>query len=349
MNMKNVILSILAFGLFGVGCSNPQPKTMQYDEPFDKIYSYASENDKAFCIILVDSTQRPSQKYLLNLKNQNIALTDDAYCNIVDINNSSNEWYMKWLCPLSIPLTCVFSTDGTLLDLIPGATKETLLYTKQAISNKEMTKFHYPNRFNLSKSEIVPLLNQILKSKIELDQGLYESTALNNSIDSLEYPYPYYLRIIGELLDNDTIESKLAAKSMVELENPFYLEQFKNEFIVARKILDPNFDVNDEPNIRIDKSVISLSDCRQNESHPFTISICNDGKKPLEVAKIFKNCSCLSQMDYTEEFVIAPKDSVIVRFKFKPDQQGEATRDIFITSNAINKPIIYVKVLANTL
>ncbi len=347
--MRNVLLIILLFCLFLVGCSKPQVEAIRYDKAFDEIYSYANQNDKAFCIVLIDSTQRLSKKYLLNLENDNLISTNNVFYNIVDINNPANEWYMKWLCPLSLPLTCVFSTDGALIDLIPGAAKETFLYTKQAVSNKEITKYHYPNRFNLSKFEIVPLLNQILKCKIELDQGIYEPTALNNSIDSLEYPYPYYLKIVGELLENDTIESRVVAESMLELENPFYLEQFKNEFILVKKILDPNFNVKDEPNIRVDSSVISLSNCTQNENHPFDISICNDGNKPLEILKIFKSCSCLKQVDDTEEFVIAPKDSVIVRFNFKPNERGEATRDIFITSNAINRPILYVKVLANTL
>ena len=47
------------------------------------------------------------------------------------------------------------------------------------------------------------------------------------------------------------------------------------------------------------------------------------------------------------EFVITPQDSVWVKFNFKSEEQGEVVRDIFITSNAINKPILYVKVLAD--
>ncbi len=33
MNMRGMILSVLTFGLFRADCSNPQPKTMHYDEP----------------------------------------------------------------------------------------------------------------------------------------------------------------------------------------------------------------------------------------------------------------------------------------------------------------------------
>ena len=83
------------------------------------------KNEKAFCIVLVDSTQELSRRYCLNLKNKGFVDTSKAIYNIADVNISSNAWYMKWLCPLSLPLTCVFSDTGTLIDLIPGATKET--------------------------------------------------------------------------------------------------------------------------------------------------------------------------------------------------------------------------------
>ena len=69
--------------------------------------------------------------------------------------------------------------------------------------------------------------------------------------------------------------------------------------------------------------------------------------QPLNILKIFTSCSCLKQIDHVEEFVITPKDSVWVKFNFKSEEQGEVVRDIFITSNAINKPILYVKVLAD--
>lgn len=74
-------------------------------------------------MVLVDSTQRLSQKYLLNLNNTNLVSENKVIYNILDINSLSNEWYMKWLCPVSLPLTCVFSSDGVLIDLIPGRQK----------------------------------------------------------------------------------------------------------------------------------------------------------------------------------------------------------------------------------
>lgn len=312
---------------------------------FEDICSIAYNNKEVFCIVLVDSTQELSREYCL--KNREFIDTNKAIYNIVDINISSNEWYMKWLCPLSLPLTCVFLEDGTLIDLIPGATKETFLYTAKAIADEKTTTYHYPNRFKLPKYTAISLLNQVLECKMDLDQGIYNPQALNNSIDSLKYPYSFYLGIVGELMESDTVESKTLARSMMGFETPYYLELFKNEFITAKKVLNPDFEVNDEPNIRVGKDIVSLSDCKVGENVSFVIPIHNDGKYPLKISKIFTSCSCLNLIDHTKEFVVSPKDSVMVRFNFKSEESGEVTRDVFITSNSINRPILYVKILAD--
>ena len=317
------------------------------NQSFEDICSIAYKNEKAFCIVLVDSTQELSRRYCLNLKNKGFVDTSKAIYNIADVNVSSNAWYMKWLCPLSLPLTCVFSDTGTLIDLIPGATKETFLYTTEAISDMKITNYHYPNRFKIPKYNVIHLLNQVLKCKMDLNQGIYIPTALNNSIDSLVYQYSVYLGMVGELMDNDTIETKTLANLMMKLENPYYLELFKNEFITAKKVLNPNFKIDDEPNIRVNSEVVSLSDCAVSEDNVFVISIYNDGKYPLKVSRIFTSCSCLNLLDHTDEFVVSPNDSAMVSFNFKSEESGEVIRDVFITSNAINKPILYVKILAS--
>ena len=69
---------------------------------------------------------------------------------------------------------------------------------------------------------------------------------------------------------------------MLELETPYYLQLFKNEFITAKKVLNPDFEINDEPSIRIDNDIVSLSDCKVGENVSFVIPIYNDGKYPLK-------------------------------------------------------------------
>lgn len=52
--------------------------------------------------------------------------------------------------------------------------------------------------------------------------------------------------------------------------------------------MNPNFKIDDEPNIRVNSEVVSLSDCTVSEDNVFVISIYNDGKYPLKVSRILQ-------------------------------------------------------------
>jgi hypothetical protein len=298
---------------------------------------------------LTDSVQELSKEYSLLLQTKYNYLTDIAIYNIVDINSPENRWYIKWLCPVSYPLTCVFSANGTLVELIPGAAKETFLYTGVALKNMTPTNFHWPNQFGQNKTTLIPQLNNVLQYKRLLDQGVfYASSELDKLVHSLDYPYSKYLKLTSELMENDSTASRKTAKSMIEQETPYYLDLFKNEFIAAKRILNPNFDISDEPNIRVDHDKIILSDCELNKSTPVEVVVYNDGNQPLKIPKIHVSCSCLKQLNYNSEFIIDAKESVILKFDFTPDVMGEILRDIYITSNAINTPILHICIWANS-
>jgi hypothetical protein len=275
-------------------------------------------------------------------------LTKKAVYNVVDINVPDNDWYFKWLVPITLPLTCVFSSDGMLVDMIPGIAKETFLYTDLAIKEKSATDYHCPNSFNLSKERLIPLLDNILKQKLNLDQHIFLSAELDNLIDSLHYPYPYYLKMTGELMRNDTVAAKNTAKSLIDIENSYYLETFNNEFIIAKRLLNPDFNVEDEPHIRIDRNIINLSNCVVNKKVPIDVVIHNDGNKPLKISDIQMSCSCVKLASNSKEFIIGSKDSTIVRFNFISDIEGALSRDIFIFSNAINSPILNINIQADS-
>ena len=329
-----------------LSCSNKK-NMMFYNLSYHDIHDIANVAEKPFCIVLTDSAQNLSKEYNLLLKSKYNFLTDKAIYNIVDINLSENEWYIKWLCPVSIPLTCVFSVDGTLIDLIPGAARETFLYTEEAFKNKEPTDFHWINHFGLNKKMAIPHLNTILRHKRFFDQDIYyASSELEELVHSLNYPYSNYLKLVSELMENDTIASQETAKSMIAISTPYYLDLFKNEYITAKQVLNPNFDIRNEPNIRVDNDRIILYNCELDKSTPVEIVVYNDGYQPLEISKIYAGCSCLRQLNFTDEFVIPAKESIILKFDFTPNVEGEISRDIYITSNAINKPILHVAVLA---
>ena len=59
-------------------------------------------------------------------------------------------------------------------------------------------------------------------------------------------------------MEEDTVKLRAVADSMIELENPYYLELFRKEFIVAKKILNPYFNINNEPNIIVNLNSATL-------------------------------------------------------------------------------------------
>lgn len=132
---------------------------------FDEIHLVAVKNQRPFCIILTDTTEDLSKEYIQSLQGDFNDLTGGAVFDIVDVSSAESKGYIKWLTPVSFPLTCVFSNTGELIDLIPGAAKETFLYTEQALKEQKITDYHWPNRFGRNKADVVPLLNQLFTLK----------------------------------------------------------------------------------------------------------------------------------------------------------------------------------------
>ena len=338
------LLFIAVICLFG--CNN-EGSVIYENKSFKEINSIAEINHSPFCVVLIDSGSNLSEEYILQLENNYNHLLDKAVFNVSNIKHVENEWYMKWLCPVSIPLTCIFSPCGKLIDLIPGVSKETFLYTEEVISKIKESDFHWPNRFNLNKKRVLPLLDDLLQQKIFIDEGVYSSLELSPLVDSLNYPYSYYLKLVGELMGQDTIGTQQIAESLIALETPAFLALYKNEFITAKKVLNPDFNINEEPHIRVDSTNLYLSGCKQDETTPFELLVYNDGDKPLKISRIHTSCSCLEQHEYDEEIIIRPQEFFPIKFYFTPDTEGEIIRDINITSNAINMPLLHVTVKAN--
>lgn len=158
-----IILIIMAIVCLG-GCDKKNT-SIYHNIIFKEICDIARDKYLPFCIVLIDSSQHLSQEYYSRLQNRYKFLTQQAIYNMADINVFVNEWYIKWLCPVTTPLTCVFSPEGDLVDLIPGATRETFLYSKEAINNLGPTDFHWPNYFHRNKKELIPLLNNFIGTK----------------------------------------------------------------------------------------------------------------------------------------------------------------------------------------
>lgn len=156
-----IIDFIIAIVLYTNCSGNNAECTFLDNESLENTKALAHDKGCCYCVVLLDTTQMFSRQYKNMMENNHLEST--AVFNYLDVNMPENEWCLKWLCPISLPLTCVFFEDGTLFDLIPGSAKETLLYINEAISQKHMTTFHYVNRFKEDKEHILPELDCILK------------------------------------------------------------------------------------------------------------------------------------------------------------------------------------------
>lgn len=345
MQKQNLIL-IYIISLLSFSCKNVKNELL-FNKDFDEVSTVAKVQNLPFCIVLVNSSSDLSKGYVDNLQKEYKALQEKAIYNVVDIVQPGNSWYLKWLLPVSLPLTCVFSPNGTLIDIIPGTSKETFLYSDEVMEKQKISDFHWVNQFNMDKNKVIPLLNSLLLKKNNITKNINSSDKINDAVDSLNYPYSAYLRLKTALKANDTLASKKNAKLLLELENPGDFETYKQEFIEAKKTLDANFDIKTEANIRVENANINIENSRVTKSTPINIKIYNDGKKTLRIRKINMSCSCLNLVGPDSNIVVEGKKSHVAKFYFTPETPGIISRDIFINSNAINNSILYINLKAN--
>lgn len=339
---------LLILCVLGVGCTK-DTGDLKKNIAFEEVIENAKRNDVPFCIVLTDSTQQPSQEYLQFLLSDYKYITKKAIFNIIDIDSEESDLYVKWLTPFSFPLTCVFSPNGQLIDLIPGAVRESFLYIDQAIVNQKITDYHWPNRIQKNKRTIIPLLAQLINFENEINNGRYRWRHYTSLSDSLQHPYMDYLLLKAVALSGDSVFAVYNAQKLLAHESPSTLEFYKEEFIEAKKILNSKFDISNAPNIRVAKKSIILSDLKIGDSVPIDIVLYNEGEEPLKIEKINLSCTCLSLEGPDKGIIIEGRKSYTAKFHLRPENSGVLSRDIFISSNALNQPSLHINIVANVI
>jgi len=347
--MQSTKTIILFFVLVSLFSCRKKAHDLYKNADFNLMLSISQNENRAFCIVLTDSNQVESEEYLSKLNTTYKYLIQNANYNILDLNIDSNSWYKKWLNPISLPVTCIFSSNGKLIDLIPGYSKETFLYSQEAIKNSSTTEYQWPNRFGRNKNTVLPWLDQLLKIKLNLAKGVYHSAKVNGLMDSLNYPYAIYMVLLGEKISKNHDRLQSISSELLRQESAFTLSVYRDEFIEAKTILNPDFNAKDAPSIRVDTPDILLKNCKVNQKSVLNIPVYNDGEYPLKIESIEISCTCLELLGKSKDIIIAPKESHIIRLYFTPHETGQVARDLYIASNAINKPLLHINILAETI
>ncbi|MDR2272477.1 MAG: DUF1573 domain-containing protein [Sphingobacterium sp.] len=341
------LLSYLLFTLIAIVSCTPKEENVQTNRTYEEILKTAQQKKLPFCIVLTDSTQSPSKEYLESINGTYNYIADNAIFNIIDVSSKESKVYLKTFVPTSLPLTCIFSSDGKLIDLIPGIAKESFLYMEQAFKEGKTTQYHWPNSFQKNKETLMPILKQLVDFENNLGNKNYKWEQYAHLSDSLKYPYIDYLLMKAAVITNDTDLMISRAQKLLSTESSRNLELYKEEFIEAKKIIDPTFNIANAPSIRTTNKNIVLSDLKIGQSIPLDIILYNDGKESLKIEKIDMSCSCVTLEGINSEIVIGSGKKYTARFYFKPTDSGELTRDIFIYSNAINQPNLHINILAH--
>lgn len=344
--MKKALAALAALAAL-FSCNEPR---IYYDLDIDGLSAVARKAKRGFCVVLVNHQQYPTGEYIAFLEENYRDLTRHAVFDIVDVEKPENDWYVKWLCPVSVPLTCVFSPVGELTDLIPGSGEESFSHIVEAVEQAAITGFHWPNRFDLDKARAVPILRDIQLNKKYVENGAFMARDVDALADSLRYPYSLWLQLSGRLMTGDTISARKAAMELLELGTPYNLATYKTEFITANKVVDPGFEIGNEPNIRVGSERILLGDLPASRIASFDVTVHNDGNKPLTVTKVITDCGCLRRLGGMEAFTVSPRDSVELSFALSPAVgEGEVRQEILLVSDGINNPLLKIKVRANFL
>ena len=341
----NFLFLLLGLVLCSYACKKEGTIEFIYGCSYDEVSKKAIKQKEPYCIVLIDSTDNKDNKYISLLGNY-LKTSRNIICNIIDVNTVEGQWLFKSLSPQILPTTCVFNQESSFVDIIPGSAKESLLYTQLAIDEETTTNFHLPNRFNLQKSKLIPLIEIVLATKVNLEYGIYDNTSLDKCINLLDYPYPLYLKMIGMQIEKDSVEMRSIANMICNNISDFDLEIFKEEYITAKKILNPYFETEDEANIEIVEGGLNNIEGYVGENIPFEVQVRNIGMKPLKISNIKTSCDCVWYIG-NRNITIQPHEKTILKFIFHGERENEYVRDIFITSNAINIPFLNIKVSVN--
>jgi hypothetical protein len=340
--MKNKLYVILIICLCLFGCN--KENSIYQNTAFKDICLLAKTNNSPFCIVLSDSAQIWSKEYYMSLQGKYKYLTEKAIYNIIDINSHENEWYVKWLYPVSVPLTCIFSADGTLIDLIPGVAKETFLYADLALEKMATTDYHCPNRFRLNKTELVFAMNAVLQSKIKLDNNENASPLIDSAIAKIKYPYSLFIKLQNEDKLHDTLNMYNTVSELFSIDDPYSYIHYTEEFTTAKKIMDPEYDISQEPFLEATSTIIKMGNCKYKDKKIFHITLKNNGKRTVKILDVETSCSCVTNLG-EKKYEIAAFDSIQLPFSFTAEQKGEIERVCYFISDARN-PVINVKILA---
>jgi hypothetical protein len=331
-----------------MSCQKQIKSDILSEQAFEDVLLKAEKEQKYLCILLVDSSQHNTVELLRNQLNGEFkSLKEKAVFNTVNIRAEENRWYEKWLCPISVPLVCVFSPDGNLINLLPDLTYESFVYMKKTIKEGQTDNEYYCyNRFGMDKKNYVETMNNVLQAKRKFDAGENIKNLIDISVAQIKYPFNLFLKMKNEESLHDSTNMIHTCRKLLSMNTAYELLLYKEELTASKKVLDTYYDITMEPYLEVKPLVVEIGQCNYHEKKPFFIVLENTGNKPVKISTIETSCSCVSFLGNDMQYIILPHDSIQVPFEFTAEQKGKVERGCYFVSDARN-PVVDVKILAN--
>ena len=333
---------------FLISCSNKGKKRIEYfDLSLEEIITQTQDAKMPFCVILIDSIEFTSQDYIHLLEIYNtLPKNKKILLDYANYNNVNNQWITKLIQPQIYPVTCIFSSHGKLIDLIPGKSSESYAYIKDVLLSQSICEFHYNQLYGYNKFTFVEHINKAIEIIMGTNHHIDMTSQTDSLFASFKNIYLLYYKMRNQLDMEDRDGAKKTAKEFLSYQSAHNMIIFNKELLEVNNTLDSTYTIVSAPSIISDTEGIFLPKCVVNNSYPLKIGVTNKGEKPLCISDIETSCSCV-ELKCDKQFIVAPHKTITINFIFKPDITGTIQREIYIISNSRETPIYTISISAD--
>lgn len=334
-----IIIAVFLFsGLFSCRSDN---SIIYYDEPLELFLKKTGKSNAGVCVILANN-RLAGEQYIETLGYEGLDV--QVIFNVVDMSNTNNKWYQKWLCPDGFPVACIFK-NNELTSLIAGFTYKGIQDLNRILKDPSQEDvFFSQNIFDLTPEDAIAAMNEVLFCKLQFEAGCDISELIDKSVESVNYPLTRYLKIQNELRLDRPVDS--LCREFRRFRNFYYLEIFKEEFFEVERLLNPDYSDSCTPELTIISNSFSLENCSFGNEYRFEIIIKNSGGFPLSILRVMTSCSCLKFEGYSN-VILKPDEAINLPFIFKPDTRGHIFREISILSDDPENPLTTIAIKTN--
>ncbi|MBQ8811769.1 MAG: DUF1573 domain-containing protein [Bacteroidales bacterium] len=336
-------LYLILIEIIIVSCARDD-RNIFFNAPLHEVAKLSDEVNLPYCLVLADSLDFCSIDFIEKFS----CLKGWTLINFIDVSLAENEWYIKYLSPNTIPLTCVFDTHKKLIDIVPGVSQEALYYVYSCcVSLSPSLEFHYNQKYAYEKVKLINQIDLGIKLKHEVDKGMNVISELDSLYHVSRNPYILYLKLMNQIdFAHPFIDT---AKELIAIEKPQDVLRLHKEITYANSVLDLSY-CDTAPQISLSPSMLYLERCDIDTTYILSVQVTNIGLKPLLLYDIITSCSCLKQRnkENTPKFLEA-NETIQLEFDFHVDATGEIIREVCFISNSIGNPIecVIIKATSN--